>query len=156
MKQSKEYLVKDYLLFLLTRRDYSTAQLIEKALNKGYDGIDTKRAVSELTQAGLINDKRMAENIIEGYQGVKGKVWIKQKLLLKKIPSTTIDILLSDAHDLNQANEMFKRKIIQKYHIDSWENLDPKLKQKILHYIARQGFSNPWDILNSLSKQSDI
>jgi regulatory protein len=155
MKQS-QHLVKDYILFLLTRRDYSTAELLEKSLKKGYDGVDTKMAITELTQSGLINDVRMAENIISSYQGYKGKTWIKQKLMIKKIPFTTIDILLEETENLNQSNEIFKKKVMQKYGIDIWETIDPKTKQKMLHYIARQGFSNPFEVLNNWIKDEVI
>jgi regulatory protein len=155
MKQSQS-LVKDYILFLLTRRDYSTAELLDKSLKKGYDGIDTKSAITELTQAGLINDVRMAENIIASYQGYKGKTWIKQKLMLKKIPFTTIEILLEESENLNQSNESFKKKVMQKYNVNTWDNLDIKVKQKMLHYIARQGFSNPFEVLNSWIKDDEI
>jgi regulatory protein len=156
MKQSPKHLVKDYLLFLLARRDYSTAELLEKALNKGYDGIDTKQSIAELTNAGLINDVRMAENIIANYKGYKGKTWIKQKLLLKKIPFTTVEIMLEETESLNQTNEFFRKKVVQKYHITDWNTIDPKTKQKILHYIARQGFSNPFEVLKQWSNNNHI
>lgn len=156
MKQSHNHLVKDYLLFLLTRRDYSTAELLEKALNKGYDGIEVKQAITELTSLGLINDVRMAENIIANYKGYKGKTWIKQKLILKRIPFTTIDILLEEIDGLNQANESFCKKVVQKYNITKWEDVDPKTKQKILNYIARQGFSNPFDVIKEWSNNNMI
>ena len=149
-------LVKDYILFLLSRRDYSTAELLDKSLKKGYDGIDTKQAILDLTQAGLINDTRMAENIIASYSGYKGKIWIKQKLMIKKIPYTTIEILLEEVESLNIANESFKKKVMQKYNITSWDNLEIKTKQKMLHYIARQGFSNPFEVLNNWSKNDTI
>jgi regulatory protein len=155
MKQSLHQ-VKDYILFLLTRRDYSTAELLEKSLKKGYDGIDTKMAISELTHAGLINDVRMAENIIASYQGYKGKTWIKQKLMLKKIPFTTIEILLEETENLNESNESFKKKVLQKYNINNWLDIDIKTKQKMLHYIARQGFSNPFEVLNTWMKNDEI
>ena len=154
--QSKKYPVKDYLLYLLSRRDYSTAELLFKALQKGHDGVDTKSVITELTEAGLINDLRMAQNLILNYQGYKGKTWIKQKLLLKKIPFTIVEILLSDNEDLNEANEIFRRKVMQKYNITSWKNVDPKTNQKILNYMARQGFSNPWKLLSEWSENEQI
>lgn len=155
MKQST-HLVKDYILFLLTRRDYSTAELLEKSLKKSYDGIDTKQAISDLTQAGLINDVRMAENIITNYIGYKGKTWIKQKLMIKKIPYTTIEIVLEETENVNQANSAFEKKVMKKYSIANWSDLEVKTKQKILHYIARQGFSNPFEVLNSWIKNDNI
>ncbi|MBC7471657.1 MAG: regulatory protein RecX [candidate division SR1 bacterium] len=155
MKQST-HLVKDYILFLLTRKDYSTAELLEKSLKKNYDGIDIKQAISDLTQIGLINDVRMAENIIANYSGYKGKTWIKQKLMIKKIPYTTIEILLEETEDVNQANDTFKKKVMQKYSINNWYDLEIKTKQKILHYIARQGFPNPFEVLGTWIKNDNI
>jgi SOS response regulatory protein OraA/RecX len=145
--------VQDYFYFLLSRRDYSTATLIEKALQKGYDGIDTKVAIKELTESGILNDTRYAENIIITYIGTKGKTWIKQKLMLKKIPYTTIEILLEETENINKANDSLKKKVMNKYAITDWAQIDIKTKQKLLNYLARQGFSNPFELLNSWTNE---
>ena len=58
----------------------------------------------------------------------------------------TFEVLMEDVEQLNQAA------FSQKYNITNWSNLEPKIKQKILHYISRQGFSNPFEILNKWIK----
>jgi SOS response regulatory protein OraA/RecX len=148
--------VLDYFLYLLNRQDYSTGQLVEKALKKDYAGVDIKTAIAELTAAGYINDDRMAVNLIARYKGIKGKTWIQQKLLYKKIPKETITRHLIDEEEMLQIpDSSFKEKIKKKYMVTSWQAIDQKVLQKMLHYISRQGFSNPWGIIKSWQQEEE-
>jgi regulatory protein len=140
--------LRKYILFLLSKRDYSTAILREKSLTKTYLPQDVETVLKEFTDANYINDERLAQNLVTSYLGQKGKVWITQKLMLKKIPREIIEAQFKDPEvEINKTNDWFEARIKSKYNLKTWQNLDPAIKNKIMQYIARQGFSQPWDIM---------
>jgi SOS response regulatory protein OraA/RecX len=79
-----------YFFNILKTRDYSLAQLKYKAKQKNLDTNDTKQALDYLVSHNLINDQRLAQNLLEYYKGQKGKNYLQQKLLQKGISEQII------------------------------------------------------------------
>lgn len=138
--------LKQYLLRILAKRDYSLAELMDKASRKGYPGVEIKAVLSELSAQNLINDRRYAENLLHHYASIKGKVWIRQRMRQHKIPEDVIQEILSDF--VSDPGDSLKQKVAAKYGITDWKDLtDPYTRQKISNYLNRQGFGNGFEIL---------
>lgn len=144
-------LLRQYYLSILTKQDYSSQDLIDRGLSKGYSGSEIKEVLTWLKEKGFLNDKRMAETIIDRYNGTKGKQWIFQKLKSKKLPQTIIEEVMSEFEQKVDIN--LRNKLIQKYKILDFAKMDPTTKQKVINYIARQGFSQPYTVLKSFEEE---
>ncbi len=148
-----------YLLELLAKRDYSLAMLLQKISLKEYDQAEVTEAIKYLTAKNFINDLRIAENYIAFYYKTKGKNWIRQKCKVKGICESDFELawekyqqdLLHDHEigdpEINQFLEL-KQKVMQKYKLANFANLEPKLKQKIYNYLIYRGF-NPQELLEN-------
>jgi regulatory protein len=141
----KQPKVLNYFMYLVSKRDYTTQELIDKAMKRGHSGAETKVALSFLKDSNYINDKRFVEATLENYKGQKGYFWIVQKLRRRKVPESIIELSLEEV-DFYPSDE-FKRKVFNKYKIDSLTAIDMKLKMKIANYISRQGFNDVFRIL---------
>jgi SOS response regulatory protein OraA/RecX len=142
--------IKNYFYAILAKRDYTTGQLADKGLKKGFPGSEVKQVIRELVSEGLVDDLRLARNIVDHYRTQKGVVWIGQKLKHLKVPNDIIHDVLAKVAIQPDAN--LKRKVEIKYKITDWSQIDPKIKQKILNYLVRQGFPNPVQILRDWTK----
>jgi regulatory protein len=139
--------IKLYFLTILGKKDYSVAQLINKGKTKGVSATEVKEAIAWLEEYGYVNDRRFAENLIDHYKEQKGKRWISMKLTQKLIPRHIIDELLINFEDTT--SDQIRKKVESKYGIDDWNNVDQKILNKALNYLARQGFQRPFEMINS-------
>jgi SOS response regulatory protein OraA/RecX len=143
----------NYFYNILARQDYSSGVLRDKAIAKGYNESLVLETIEQFKDMKYVDDIRYSQNLIEQYAGYKGTTYITQKLMLKKIPREIIQSQFEEYNLQNQQpNQDFIRKIRTKYKFYSPSELDPKSKQKVLQYIARQGFSNPFEILKQLEE----
>lgn len=143
--------IKEYLLRVLAKKDYSRNEIIAKAEIKGVSGSELKEIIHWLEQEGFINDVRLAESIVAYYGGKKGVKWLNAKLLSRKLSTTIINEVLSKS--LIAPTPALKKKLESKYSISNWKKVDVATQQKIYNYLARQGFDNPFDILDDWKKE---
>lgn len=140
-----------YYLGILRSRDYSVAELVYKAVKKGYQQSDIEIVVDKLIDLGYVDDARLAENIIRKYSGQKGVYWIKQKMLFRKIPKQVVDNSLSGVQ--KQPSEALKAKIERKYKIINWISIENQTKSKIYAYLSSRGFADAYNIINKWSQE---
>ena len=57
----------------LTRRDYTAKELRQKLLDRELPDADVTAALADLTQAGLQNDRRVAESFVRVASALKGR-----------------------------------------------------------------------------------
>lgn len=146
MNTSSDYSsLKNYFLNILVKKDYSYKELFDKGMLKGFDTEKIEQIIDELVSRNFVNDLRLAQNIIESYQGKKGKMWLKKKLTQRKVSSDSVEKVLSILESMPDDN--LKQKIAKKYGVIDWKNLETSQKQKILQYLQRQGFTNVWKML---------
>lgn len=94
---------------LLAGRDYSEKQLLEKLLAKGIDAESAQKTVSELKDAGYINDARYAEKIIESRLSRKpyGKLYLlsllKKAGIARSTAEETVERMVTPEEELKQA-----------------------------------------------------
>ena len=84
--------LRDNLLNLLARRDYSSYELVRKMQIKGHDLALIEHEIAALTQAGLQSDERCAQMVSEHcvLKG-KGPLYLRQKLMEKGLGRDIID-----------------------------------------------------------------
>jgi SOS response regulatory protein OraA/RecX len=140
--------LRNYFYNLLQKRDYSEFELADKASLKGYLKPDIQIVLKELKQRNFVNDQRLAENLILAYQGKKGKMWIKQKMIQRRLPKNIVqDTFESEELPNLTPDKGVKEKLERKYDIENWSDIDLQTKQKIIRFLAGQGFAQPFEIL---------
>jgi len=137
--------IKQYFLNLLSKKDYSVAQLISKAQLKGVSGSEVKEVIAWLEEHGYVDDRRFAHQMADFYKPTKGSRWIQMKLKQKMIPDHIIDEVINTVDDT--ASDQIKKKVEDKYNVKDWNSLDLKVLNKILNYLARQGYTKPYDMI---------
>jgi len=145
--------IKRYLIGFIARREYTTWQLREKALKKGYNLSDITSVIRELEADGLVNDSRYAELFVDTYGNSHGNTWLRVKLTHLHIPNAIIESVLEGREETLPAELV--RMLERKYHIDNWRCIDAELKVKIAHYLARRGYRNPFALLDKLGNDND-
>lgn len=142
----------DYFYYLLGRRDYSVGELAQKGKEKGYELEEIEKAIAHLQELGYQSDRRLVENLISTSQGKYGKTAIKRKCLQRHIPSALFDEIW-DAQQSESATQdsdslsNLKAKVMRKYKIEDFQNLDTKTYKQICGFLQYRGF-NPFEVLS--------
>lgn len=158
---------RSYLLCLVGQKNYSVVGATQKAIDKGYAETVVETIITEFVSKKWLDDERMATNIVEFYSGNKGQIWIMQKLLKKQIPKAICQAVLhgfeQEADYIDQSggdysflnkpkslapSESVKNLIERKYKITNWQNIDPKIKNKIIYFLTSRGFVGVYNILH--------
>lgn len=142
----------DYFYRLLARREYTAYELIKKGKEKEFDQDEINQALADLQEKDYQSDTRFVNNLISSSQGKYGKSVIKRKCLEKGISRELFDEIWEnqdtsedDEDEINQLDGL-KAKVMRKYKIADFENIEPKTKAKIWNYLQYRGF-NPQEIL---------
>ena len=99
-----------YIIKILGLKDYSIKELYNKATKLGYKIEDIQTILNQLITDNWINDERLAVNLIECYNGRKGKAWLQQKLSMRLINKEIITKVLSEI-DITPS-ESLKKQIV--------------------------------------------
>jgi len=141
-----------YCLSLLKTRDYSENELKTKAKTKGYSNNAITTVLNLIKQQNLVNDRRLAENLLEYYQPNKGVVWLRQKMRQRQIPTDIIEQVLQN-HSKQPDISHLRQLLAKKYQITRWQNgnqIDPKTKLKIVNFLSNKGYPNPYELLRQI------
>jgi regulatory protein len=146
----------DYFYLLLARREYSTRELEKKGKEKGFEEGEIVEAINHLQELGYQSDARLVESLISSSQGKYGKSMIKRKCFEKGISSELFEEvwLAQEEHEETDDLADLKAKIMRKYHITNFGNIDPKTKSKLVNYLQYRGF-NAWQTLAQWQKEED-
>lgn len=83
---------RESALRILDHGDNSSKELAAKLLKKRFSSNTVSQVISDLEQAGLIDDLRFAENYtMSGMEKGRGPVWIKNKLTEKGVDASIAD-----------------------------------------------------------------
>lgn len=132
-------LALNYLINLLSRRDYSSYEIRCKMNEKNFSEQEINHALTHCQQKNWQNDQRFAEHYLnsraqKGYGANRIRQELKQ---LKGINSIIIEEVLSQSEiDWSELAE----KVIQKKFAQYQGKLDLKTKQKIWRYMLSHGF----------------
>lgn len=136
----------NYLLKLLSRREYSVYELVKKGKEKGFEESEIADAIEELQEKGYQSDSRLVASLITSSQGKYGKAAIKRKCLEKGIAVNVFEEVWQEQMADTEGGEtgelaQLKAKVMRKYHIDNFQSIDPKTKAKLLNYLNYRGFN---------------
>ena len=137
-----------YFFQLLARREYSATELQKKGQDKGFSAAEIAAAIDYLQAINAQSDIRVAEGVILGYQGKYGKPKIKQKCREKGISDDLFAETWDNLSDQLEAEDLphLKNKVMRKYNLDQFSNLDAKTKRKVCNFLQYRGF-NPFQVL---------
>lgn len=137
---------RDYALWLLSCREYTSQKLTDKCLEKFPDEAEAiVSLINFLIEKGHVSDVRFSENFIRAQvRRGQGRQKIFMKLLDKGVPKAIIDQTLDQALEnedvlgpvlklLNKKSDQIKRK---------YPDLnDYEYRQKLTAYLAGRGYS---------------
>ena len=127
--------LRSYAFALLTRRDYSKADLEAKLNQYAINPEEVANLVDELAQQNYQSDQRVAElTLASQLRKGKGLQRIKQALKAKQLDTELITEELSEVDWLDQAYQLK----IKKFGIDV--ETDPKRKARQIRFLQYRGF----------------
>jgi len=145
-----------YLLQLLSRRDYSQEELRKKAVAKGFEETEIINTLQYLQEIKVQSDADVAESLILGYLGKYGKRKIQQKSREKGIDDDLFEQVWDElAHQREREDlSQLKDKVMRKYKLTQFSNLDPKTKRKVFNFLQYRGF-NPFQLLQQWQTEEE-
>ncbi len=138
--------LNEYTAYLLSRRDYSLGEFLEKCNRKFPEQLeDIERVIKSLSEKGYLSDEKFTQNFIRSEWVKKnGRQKIYQKLLLKKVDKELIENSLSAFFEvtditpkLTELAEKKKAQVLKKHpDISKYE-----LNNKVMSFLVGRGFS---------------
>lgn len=140
---------KDKAMWLISYRDHSRKELIEK-LRRDYSAESAEAAVSRLEELGLLDDGRYARRYAADLMNLKhlSDRGIRQKLREKGIDR---DLIGEVMEELEVDEDVHIREIIEKKYPDL---SDEKTRRRAVAALTRMGYSYS-DIKSVLSEYAD-
>ena len=141
--------LRSYAFAVLTRREYSKADLIEKLGLYAMDRDEVLKLVDELAKENYQSDQRVAEIMLSSQKRKgKGPNRIKLALKSKKIDASLIQEELKET-DWNEQAYQLK---IKKY--GAKVEKEPKLKAKQIRFLMYRGFEMD-AIMKAISRKEE-
>ncbi|MCH7393182.1 recombination regulator RecX [Acinetobacter dispersus] len=127
--------LRSYAFALLTRRDYSKAELITKLNLYAINPDEVANLVEEFAQQNYQSDQRVAElTLASQIRKGKGLQRIKQALKAKQLDAELITEELQEVDWLDQAYQLKVKKFGEEV------ATDPKIKAKQVRFLQYRGF----------------
>jgi regulatory protein len=127
--------LRSYAFAVLTRKEYSKAELIEKLALYAENRDEVLALVDELSTREYQSDQRVAEIVLSSQKRKgKGPNRIKLALKTKKIDTQLIQEELKEIDWVEQAYELKVKKF------GSTVEKDPKIKAKQIRFLMYRGF----------------
>ncbi|EXB49024.1 regulatory protein RecX [Acinetobacter sp. 1000160] len=127
--------LRSYAFALLTRRDYSQAELIAKLNQYAINPEEVEKLVEELAQNNYQSDQRVAElTLVSQLRKGKGLQRIKQALKAKQLDAELITEELQEVDWLDQAYQLKLKKFGEEV------ATDPKIKARQIRFLQYRGF----------------
>lgn len=139
--------LRSYAFALLTRRDYSKAELKEKLIKYANDAEEVNQLINELELNQYQSDERVAQLTLNSQlRKGKGPNRIKMALKAKQVETDLIRENMKEIDWLEQAYQLKIKKFGEKI------ETDPKLKAKQIRFLQYRGFE--MDVIMKVIKKS--
>ena len=139
--------LRSYAFAVLTRKEYSKADLIEKLITYAQDRDEVISLVEELAQNNYQSDQRVAEMTVRSQMRKgKGPNRIKLALRSKQLDKTLVQ---EDLAEIDWYEQTYQLKV-KKYGTEVAK--DPKLKAKQIRFLQYRGFEMD-AIMKAISKK---
>lgn len=127
--------LRSYAFAVLTRKEYSKAELIEKLALYAQDRDEVMELVEELAEQRYQSDQRVAETVLASQKRKgKGPARIQLALKNKKIDQ---DLIADEMQEIDWTEQAYQLKL-KKYGAEVTK--DPKLKAKQIRFLQYRGF----------------
>ncbi|MBR4949273.1 MAG: regulatory protein RecX [Clostridia bacterium] len=122
---------------ILSFRSHGEKELIKKLMSKNIERQAAEYAAFYMIKKGYINDENYAQELLEYYTGKGfGKGRIRSEMLKKGISGSIINDVLEDfQNDSSRITEILEKRYKKE------ELSDPKIKNRAISYLLRQGYS---------------
>jgi regulatory protein len=134
------------VLDLIARRARSAGEIRDYLKRKQYDEEEIEKILNTLSDKGYIDDEAFARSWVENRRLLKPTSRRKLRLELKQKKVSEEIISLVIEHDSEDEQETIRKLIAKKSQQTRYQD-----KQKLMQYLARQGF-NYSDIKSALSE----
>jgi regulatory protein len=127
-------------LRLLGRRDYTTAEIRAKLLDRGYPVDDVQSAIERLTADGLLDDRRVAAAWLRTASRIKGRGGrrIEQELLARGVDRSLAADLVSGISVQDETASIDRILMRRK----APAHPTPAERRKLFQSLQRRGFSS--------------
>ena len=135
--QSEYQRAKSRAVWYMDRKDRTSKDLYNKLCTAGFDKKAVAKVIGRLTEVGLIDDRRFAENYAERLlEGNTSKREAFAKLLQKGVPYDMAKEVLAEneVDEISQIKNLIERKYRTKLAAENGA-------QKVFAALARKGFS---------------
>lgn len=132
---------KNYTYRILARRMYTTKEIRDKLVERGYIDKVIQDVIATLERYGYLNDRTYAEEWIQSRMRAKpkGKTALRQELARKGIEKSIMEDALNRAFDESKEADMVLDLARQKAR--SYGSDDPAAaKRKLQSFLLRRGF----------------
>lgn len=128
--------LRSYAFAVLTRREYSKTELIEKLMLRAAQRDEVLALVEEFAQANYQSDARVTEMTIRSYvRKGKGPYRIQESLKSKNI---TLEKNQSDLEEIDWREQCYQLKV-KKFGVDVAQDIKTKAKQ--VRFLQYRGFA---------------
>ena len=150
----------DYFLRLLSRREYSAKELLNKGKEKEFDESVITETISILQSKDYQSDTRLVAQIISSSQGKYGQSMVKRKCLEKGISADVFEQVWMEQQETDESEltgelDNLKAKVMRKYKVEDFQKLEPKIKAKLLNYLKYRGF-NAFEVLEQWRREEEV
>lgn len=146
----REYVVsraKNRALRLLTRRDMTRKEIIQKLRQTGYNDYIIDKIILFLEEYNFINDNEYAKKYINYNQNRKSVKQISVELMKKGITKDIVNEYIENT-DICEEDNAYNL-LYKKYkNIDS---IDNKIKRRMIGYLMRKGYN--YSLINKVISQ---
>jgi len=132
---------KNYVYRILARRMYTSKEIRDKLLERGYMDEIIQEVIATMERYGYVNDQFYAEEWIRSRMNAKpkGKIALRQELYRKGVDKSIIEDALSEAFDDSKENDMALD--LAKRKVKSYGDSEPAVvKRKLQGFLLRRGF----------------
>jgi len=153
--QSTEELLsaKSVALRFLARRQRTEKEIRDKLRTREFADEEIQKTIENLRELGFLNDEEFAHSYIRHHLTLrpKGKIVLKQKLLLLGINKDLVDAAITEAFEETDQAEVALH-AAQKFIKKSAKGKDDprKARMKLAAFLTRRGFT--WDIVSKVTK----
>lgn len=135
----------EYSIWLLSRKDYTVAELTRKLKTHQTDIEKIQEIIDKLVSKQYLNDERRARNLVNNLKNKDSISKITQRLSQKGVSKEIIKQVLEENIGEDEQQETANNVLVKKFKIYNKE-----MEQKYYQFLANRGFS--WDIISKATQ----
>lgn len=127
--------LKNYAYWLLSKRDYSCAELIAKLNTYALDDNESEQIAAEFVKLGYINDERVSQQMVRSQLGQGSGLRKIQQVFQKK--GLDLELVKEELAEVNWLKEAYALKVRR---FGETVETDQKMLARQIGFLQRRGF----------------